>query len=261
MIALIVSILLFISIWLYQGGITGAAIATLMMIAGVLVIAICIAAVDGVAHLVRLAWRRYRGNAAVLLALALLISPAHAQTRHDADSQWIRQTIHEKRRADWFAERRRIYGDRYRHYRRDRHRQAYHGPRKPRDDGTRVYGYVSTGPQQVQRDLLSNVECFPPFESISVEANTEDGAWKDAQRNWENAVRWKYGERFMSVANARDVVKQCSRSSGNQSVAGRIAENVATAMGQDGYKHRCQIRARACMAPIEISPETKEKQE
>jgi hypothetical protein len=195
-----------------------------------------------------------------LIALALLVTPASAQTRHDADQSWIRQTIHEKRRADWLAERKRIYARDREHYR----RYGYeHRPRREakRDDGTRVFGYISTGPQQVQRDLLSNVECFPPVESISVEANTEDGAWKDGQRNWENSVRWKYGERFMAISNARDVVKQCSRSSGNQSVAGRITETVASAVGADGYKHRCQIRARPCMAPIEIAPETKGKQE
>lgn len=197
--------------------------------------------------------------APIILALALLIAPAHAQTRYDADQSWVSDTILEKRRSDWLAERRRIYRDRD-YYR--RHSDVYRPRRQAKkDDGTRVYGYVSTGPQQVQRDLLSNVECFPPVESISVEANTEDGAWKDGQRNWENSVRWKYGERFMSIANARDVVKQCSRSSGNQSVAGRIAENVAAAVGADGYKHRCQIRARPCMAPIEIAPETKGKQE
>lgn len=195
-----------------------------------------------------------------LIALALLITPASAQTRHDADQSWIRQTIHEKRRADWLAERR----ERRHTYREHYRRYGYeHRPRREakRDDGTRVMGYVSTGPQQVQRDLLSNVECFPTLESISVEANTEDGAWKDAQRNWENAVRWKYGERFLAITNARDIVKQCSRSSGNQSVAGRITETVANAVGADGYKHRCQIRARPCMAPIEIAPETKGKQE
>ena len=197
--------------------------------------------------------------APIILALALLITPASAQTRYDADQSWVRDTIREKRRADWLAERRRIYARDRDHYR----RYGYERPRRQakRDDGTRVFGYVSTGPQQVQRDLLSNVECFPTLESISVEANTEDGAWKDAQRNWENAVRWKYGERFLAITNARDIVKQCSRSSGNQSVAGRIAENVAAAVGADGYKHRCQIRARPCMAPIEIGAETKGRQE
>ena len=192
---------------------------------------------------------------ALLLATTLLAGPVAAQTRHDADQAWIRKTIKQERRAEWLAERRRWRE----HY--DRTRYVYVPRRRHRHhhehDGPRVYGYSARAAVGIQRDSLAGVQCFPVIESISVEANTEDGAWKDAQRNWENAVRWKYGERFMAVGNARDVVKQCSRSSGNQSVAGRITETVANAVGADGYKHRCQITAKPCMAPIERYPEVK----
>lgn len=116
----------------------------------------------------------------------------------------------------------------------------------------RVYGVEIRGHQAVRRDVLSNVACFSSIESLSVEANTEDGAWKDAQRNWENAVRWKYGERFMGITNAADVVKRCSRSSGNQSMIGRALEAVA-----DAHKWRCEISAKPCMAPADHAPAVK----
>lgn len=195
---------------------------------------------------------------ALFLALVLLISPASAQTRYDADQGWIRQTIHDKRRADWLAERRERRHTHYRHYRRDRHYE----PRRQakRDDGTRVYGMT------IRRlDTTGGVACYPPVEAYSTEANSETGAWTDAQRNWENQVRAMVGERWMEVKNSREVVKQCWASSGNQSVAGRVMERVGTAMqsvtgneaGVDGRKHRCRIVARPCQAPVEKNPEVK----
>jgi hypothetical protein len=117
---------------------------------------------------------------------------------------------------------------------------------------TRVMGLEMRGHQAVRRDPLSNVVCFSTVESLSVEANTEDGAWKDAQRNWENAVRWKYGERFMAISNATELMRRCSRSSGNQSLIGRALEAVA-----DAHKWRCEIAAKPCMAPADLHPPTK----
>lgn len=112
-----------------------------------------------------------------------------------------------------------------------------------------IGGIITSGRQTIQRDVLSNVVCLPALQSLSVEANTLDGAWRDAQRNWENLVRWTYGERLMSIANARNVIKRCSRSSGNQSMVGRAVENIASVAGGEGYKHRCEIIAEPCMAP------------
>lgn len=187
------------------------------------------------------------------LALAALLAMPGAAWAQDYDSRWIgdriRQSIHH-------SERPRVYRTpTHQHKPAHEPRREYREPEQ--HPSTKVHGIVTHAHQRIQRDVLSNVICMPAIESLSVEANTEDGAWKDAQRNWENLVRWKYGERFMAVGNASSVVKQCSRSSGNQSVAGRIAENVATAIGQDGYKHRCQIVAQPCMAPQEQGPNVK----
>jgi hypothetical protein len=120
-------------------------------------------------------------------------------------------------------------------------------------------------PGTTRRDATGDVQCWPHVEAYSTEANSDDGAWKDAQRNFENAVRAMYGEKWMSVENATAVEKQCWASSGNQSVAGRVAETVGGAVqrmtgndqGLDGRKHRCRIMARPCQAPKEFDPMTK----
>ena len=116
-----------------------------------------------------------------------------------------------------------------------------------------------------RRDATGAVQCWPHIEAYSVEANTEDGAWKDAQRNWENQTRAMVGERWMDVSNALDIERQCWVSSGNQSVAGRVSETIGNAVqrvtgnegGVDGRKHRCRIMAKPCQAPRDYNPTTK----
>jgi hypothetical protein len=162
-------------------------------------------------------------------------------------------------------------GDRHRHYRPrvvitdevirpdhghgHGHRHYYADPRHDRHRDK---------PGTTRRDGTGDVQCWPHVEAWSVEANSEDGAWKDAQRNWENQVRAMYGERFMDIGNAKDGgERQCFISSGNQSVAGRVAETVGgvanRVMGTDvdGRKHRCRVMLRPCMAPKDYNPQTK----
>jgi hypothetical protein len=117
-------------------------------------------------------------------------------------------------------------------------------------------------PGTTRRDATGDVHCWPHVEAYSTEANSEDGAWKDAQRNWEAQVRAMYGERFLEIGNAKAIEKQCFVSSGNQSVAGRITETVGRVVGSsdggvDGRKHRCRVIARPCQAPKEFDPTTK----
>jgi hypothetical protein len=116
-------------------------------------------------------------------------------------------------------------------------------------------------PGTTRRDATGDVQCWPFVEAYSTEANTEEGAWKDAQRNWENTTRAMYGERFMSIANAKDGgERQCWISSGNQSAVGRVTEAVGRAVGSDnldGRKHRCRVMLRPCMAPRDYNPTTK----
>jgi hypothetical protein len=168
-------------------------------------------------------------------------------------------------------------GDRpYRHYRRPRtvitdevirpdhghhHGHSRHYYADPRHEHHR-----KEKPGTTRRDATGDVQCWPFVEAYSTEANTEDGAWKDAQRNWENVVRSMYGERFMEIGNAKDGgERQCWVSSGNQSVAGRAMERLGDAVqrvtgneqGVDGRKHRCRVMLRPCMAPRDYNPTTK----
>lgn len=187
-----------------------------------------------------------------------LIAVAKAQSRYDTDQSWIRKTIRKERHLErrsyhrsnlaveyaekWRSNpvRRRYYyapPPTHRHYDHDRHH-----------DGVRVYGAVR------RLDTTANVGCYPGVEAYSVEANSEDGAWRDAQRNWENQVRAMVGEKWMDVRNALNVEKQCWVASGNQSVVGRVSEAVGRVVGTDnvdGRKHRCRILAKPCQAPIE----------
>jgi hypothetical protein len=159
-----------------------------------------------------------------------------------------------------------VYKPRYKPRYNPRMARHYHGPSRPPE----VRGWVDYGPGRddhrhragnVRRDATGDVQCWPHVEAWSVEANTEDGAWKDAQRNWENQVRAMYGERFMDIGNSKEGgERQCWTSSGNQSVAGRVAETVGRVVGSDsldGRKHRCRIMLRPCQAPKELNPQTK----
>lgn len=190
------------------------------------------------------------------LCLIAISGPAWAQS-YDPENKWIGRSIRQQLHADHdhTPSRPRVrveYRDRW--HREPKREHSSHHPE------TRVYGVA------IRRyDATGSVGCYPPVEAYSVEANTEDGAWTDAQRNWENQTRAMVGERWMEVRNARDIEKQCWASSGNQSVAGRVSEKVGAALqtitgnegGIDGRKHRCRISARPCQAPKEIDPTTK----
>ena len=210
----------------------------------------------------------------ILLGLAFLFPTACQAT----DYHWADDKFGEGGSRDPTRRHRQIGGDRAHH--RHRHYEPqpkviYRDRDRERDyeryrDGTRVYGYThregegrsiqgvqTYDRQRVFRDATSNVVCFPAMEAISAESNSEDAAWRDAQRNWENLSRWRYGERAMMVQNARGITKQCSRSSGNQSVAGKIIERTAEAFGAEGYKHRCAIIAEPCTAPANYEADIK----
>jgi hypothetical protein len=161
-------------------------------------------------------------------------------------------------------------GDRHRHYRprvvitdeviRPDHGH-HHGHSRHYYADPRHEHHRKEKPGTTRRDATGDVQCWPFVEAYSTEANTEEGAWKDAQRNWENTTRAMYGERFMSIANAKDGgERQCWISSGNQSAVGRVTEAVGRAVGSDnldGRKHRCRVMLRPCMAPRDYNPTTK----
>ena len=211
--------------------------------------------------------------AGALIVVTMLGLKAQAQSRYDADQQWVRKTIKQERRRERHALDVEYHQPRaHRHYyapppsrrepRYDRHDWRYQEPRRhDHHHGTRVYGVA------IRRlDATGATECYPGVEAYSVESNTEDGAWRDAQRNWENTVRAMYGERFMDIKHAKiGGEKQCWLSSGNQSVAGKMMERVGGAVqsitgnegGVDGRKHRCRVLLSPCQAPKEMNPDTK----
>jgi hypothetical protein len=189
-----------------------------------------------------------------LVVLAVSAFGSSVSARDWDDNAWVRQTIRQERRETYrrtHPYRPPVYSYQRRHY--ELPAPVHVEP----PSHHRALNVITSGHQKLQRDVLSNVVCMPPIEAVSTEANTEEGAYKDAMRVWENLVRWKMGERFMSISNAAEITRQCSRSSGNQSIVGRAVEAMASAVGQDGFKHRCQIIASPCMAPIQANPVVK----
>lgn len=217
------------------------------------------------------------GSVLAFAAIAL----AKAQSRYDSDQQWIRKTIKHERRAEHHERHALQVEYRYRdmwqsnpvrrHYYAPSTRKRYH-PRDWRyreerraDDrhehhqGTRVYGVVMRKGSTTVMDATGHVECFPPIEARSHERQSEDNAWDDAQRSWQNTVRWKYGERFMDIRHAAKIDKRCGPSTVSESVAGKVVEAVRGAVGADdsGRRWRCEVRATPCLAPLDRDPSLK----
>jgi len=94
---------------------------------------------------------------------------------------------------------------------------------------TRVYGY--------QREERDSVTCKDTIQVIGDARPTEAAAKDDAEAAFMRATRFKYGESWMSVENARGYAIRCARAS--------ITEIVGATM------HRCEIKARPCRAPFQ----------
>jgi hypothetical protein len=77
---------------------------------------------------------------------------------------------------------------------------------------------------------------------------TTEGALKAAERHWQATVRYDFGERFMGLDNSRGYRFRCDRAETNESVAGKIAENLT---GGEAFRKRCVVVARPCMQPLE----------
>jgi hypothetical protein len=189
-----------------------------------------------------------------VLAVALAVSaPGIALAQSDFDQRWVERSIATQRLTDPKpkprpAPRRRIEAP----------KRVYSvAPSTAPRDAPSISGIETRGTQRIERDVLSNVSCLPALSAISPEYVSEDAAWRNAQLAWENLVRWRYGERVAAIANAAEVVKRCSRSSFPQSVVGRAIERVTESVGVDGFKTRCEVSARPCMAPAEVHPTRK----
>jgi len=198
---------------------------------------------------------------AVFLAAGLMCLVGSAQAYEPGRRDWATRAFQGQFEPNEKIHRR-YKPAKVKHRHKPRHRYA--AARKPQ-----VRGWVMQHPPtphhersgSIRRDATGDVQCWPHVEAWSVEANTEEGAWRDAQRNWENQVRAMYGERFMDIAQAKEGgERQCWISSGNQSVVGRVAETVGRVVGGDsvdGRKHRCRVMLRPCQAPKDFNPQTK----
>jgi hypothetical protein len=201
---------------------------------------------------------------AVILAAGLMCLVSSAQAYEPGRRDWATRAFQGQYEPNEKIQRRyRPAQIKQRHRHKPRHRYA--APRRPqvaswaKRHQPHPIHHDRSG--NVRRDATGDVQCWPHVEAWSVEANTEEGAWRDAQRNWENQVRAMYGERFMDIAHAKEGgERQCWVSSGNQSVVGRVAETVGRVVGGDsvdGRKHRCRVMLRPCQAPKDLNPQTK----
>ena len=203
--------------------------------------------------------------AAMLGGIALFPTLARSQARHDHDQKWIKSTIREGDRQAL----EKYYGEPVEIVRRPRrnHRhyepvRRYHSHDRDRDRdrdthvATRVYGVVMRKEQFVQRDATSHVQCYPPMEAMSHERSSQDDAWADAQRSWANAVRYRFGERYIDIRNANPVQRQCNISTVSESVAGKMVDGAKALVGADtgGSRWRCVVRAGPCQAEFEADP-------
>ena len=163
-------------------------------------------------------------------ALLLNIGAAQISFAQD-DSAWIRRTIRAtaKSNCEWYGDCERWY--RYKAWReRQAHlrRMARERERAP----MRVYGYERRDDDERYR---TGSECRDRKRVVGDQHLTVAGAQGQADKAWQQDVRFYLGERFMDVKNAEGVRYECSRSS------------VGETLGQ--ILHRCEVSARPCRAP------------
>jgi len=109
-------------------------------------------------------------------------------------------------------------------------------PRRPvfvGHNGTRVYGYE-------RREFVDETPgCRDVRRAVGDQHLTLEGAKKAANDAWAGTVRFHLGEKFMDLANARNIVYTCSRSS--------IKDGGVTTLGQT--LTRCEVEAQPCHPP------------
>ena len=112
-------------------------------------------------------------------------------------------------------------------------------PRRPlftHHPATRVYGYE-------RHEILDETPgCRDVRRAVGDQHLTVDGAKKAANDAWAGTVRFHLGEKYMDLANARNIVYTCSRSS--------IKEGGVATLGQS--LTRCEIEAQPCHPPRQL---------
>jgi hypothetical protein len=120
-------------------------------------------------------------------------------------------------------------------------RVHYYAPRYRRDE--------DEGWERRDERLEHGVHCKDEVvRVVGGEHATMDAAKNAATRQWQSAVRYDHGEKFMDLDNARGMRWRCDRSSTNESIAGRVGEAVGGALSSGGgFLKRCVISARPCL--------------
>lgn len=104
----------------------------------------------------------------------------------------------------------------------------------------------------IKRDVVSKPEkitdpdvhhCKTPLTAVGDQALSEETARTAAEKHWMANVRWRDGEKYMDVKNARIIHMECSRSSipPTNGIVGQVIPN----------EHRCEIIARPCRPGLE----------
>jgi hypothetical protein len=163
---------------------------------------------------------------AVLFVFGVLIA-RQAKAEGD-DSRWVYRTVRQQYVAydHWTGH----YVHRYRYVQQRVRNHAYYLPER---EPTRVYGYTRRDDDRDDRG-----QCREIRRSIGQQALSVDSAKKEANDMWSASVRFHLGERFMDLANARNVEYVCSRSSIKEAGAS------ITTLGQAFT--RCEISAVPC---------------
>lgn len=97
--------------------------------------------------------------------------------------------------------------------------------------------------------------CKPVMDALGDEARSEAAAKLEAQKSIKQAIRFKHGERFLDLANARDGVRYKCAPSSVPALGGKVEEFAGRFLPIE--KVRCQIFVIPCEAPTQIDGDGK----
>jgi hypothetical protein len=193
-------------------------------------------------------------KALLVAALAVLVIPSAAFAQNYSSEEYWRSKRREHR--TW-AERALsedhsdIPGRRYRYAKTRRHiverrssRPRAYQTVENRGYGPRVYSYEARSGTQSSGQL-----CLGEVTGIGQAMIDVRSALESAKLDWNQRVRYAYGERFMNIAVALDIRSRCSRAETNESVIGRQYEKWVEAFTDgkaDPFRKRCEIIAAPC---------------
>jgi hypothetical protein len=185
----------------------------------------------------------------VLAALAVMVLPQAGFAQEDV--KWMRKSLRDSCSSGYCSER-------YEWVRYAKPKHAHRpgpGPVVPIVPASAGVIHLGKGVLPTHADI--GPLCLnAPVRERGEERNTINGAKIDAVRRWQASVRADFGERFMDVSSAKNIVYDCHRSSSNESFAGKAAEFLGrqieklTGDEEDAYKKRCVVVATPCREPL-----------